>query len=58
LLKSVPLGVTTWTSPVDASAGTEVVISERRCFGMKTGETRSSVQVSLDGEAFSLKQAL
>ena len=28
LLKSVPLGVTTWTSPVVAPAGTEVVISE------------------------------
>jgi hypothetical protein len=28
LLKRVPLGVTTWTSPVEASAGTAVVISE------------------------------
>jgi hypothetical protein len=28
LLKSVPLGVATWTSPVVAPAGTVVVISE------------------------------
>jgi hypothetical protein len=28
LLESVPLGVTTWTSPVVAPAGTVVVISE------------------------------
>jgi hypothetical protein len=28
LLKSMPLGVTTWTSPVVAPAGTVVVISE------------------------------
>ena len=29
MLESVPLGVTTWRSPVAASAGTVVVISER-----------------------------